>query len=209
MSRGLPRLPLAASSSVPSSELLHALGAGEPVERDVPRIAGDDRLQPLHRPADADQLGAVFLQVAPARGRNGPCRGLAGCRARRPRSAARGSGRAPRPALGDWAAGSRTGRLDRIAGEEAERLGGVGESGKGDDPADRARFLHRQHRADLAAQRRIAADDRRCAHSEVRCSASCLLEGARWASSSVRDERLARVEGGAARGQPLREVEGK
>src|SRR4029079_11757082 len=42
--------------------------------------------------------------------------------------------------------------LERVAGNEAERLGGVGEAGESGDRADRARFLHRGQRADLRAE---------------------------------------------------------
>src|SRR5438094_594957 len=50
--------------------------------------------------------------------------------------------------------------LERIAGEKAERLGWIGETGIADDRADRARFLHCWQRADFRAKRAIAADHR-------------------------------------------------
>ena len=43
-------------------------------------------------------------------------------------------------------------RLERIAGNEAEGLGGVGEAGESDDRSDRARFLHCGKRADLGSK---------------------------------------------------------
>ena len=50
--------------------------------------------------------------------------------------------------------------LERIAGEETEGLGGIGEARIADDRSDRSRFLHRRDGADFAAQRAIAADHR-------------------------------------------------
>ena len=56
-----------------------------------------------------------------------------------------------RVALGRLHDPERTG-LERVAGEEAERLGGIVKAREGDDRADRARFLHRRQRADLATR---------------------------------------------------------
>ena len=50
-------------------------------------------------------------------------------------------------------------RLERVAGAEAERLGGIVERRESDDPPDRTRFLDRSLRTDLRAQRGIAAND--------------------------------------------------
>src|SRR5207248_10585918 len=57
--------------------------------------------------------------------------------------------------------------LQRVAGEEAERFSGIGEAGIADDCADRARFLHRWQRTDLAPERAIAANDGN--PGELRC----------------------------------------
>ena len=145
-----------------SAEPLHSLGRREAVQRDVPRVARNLVVEPLQRPADADQPRALAPQAARARGRNGPCRGRGGCRGRRPRSAAPGSGRA-RPAarvgLG-WRIPNGP-RLARIAGEEAKRLGRIGEGGEGDDRADaRASSIASSGLISLPSGR-IAGDDRR------------------------------------------------
>src|SRR5919106_104760 len=84
--------------------------------------------------------------------------------------------------------------FERISCKEAEGLRGVGKGWKRDDSADRARFLHRQHWADLAAERMISGDNC-CVRAERRQMLGKLLlqEGAMRVVQRA-DERLARFQ---------------
>ena len=102
--------------------------------------------------------------------------------------------------------------VERVAGEEAERLGGIVESREGDDRADRARFLHRQQRADLAAHRRIAADHLGAGAQRGQMLGKAPFEQRALGIAQRRDIRLARVERGAAQrvlGQRIQSAAGR
>ena len=142
--------------------------ADEPVERNVPRIRRDEHLEPLKRPADADQLRPAPLQssersVIMALSAPEPRSGAVDCDQRH-ENEVRLHDRCRTLGLQDP---ERPG-LQRVARSELERLRWVIERREGHDPADCPRFLDRELRADLGAQGSVPPTTAAPAHKEVR-----------------------------------------
>ncbi len=86
------------------------------------------------------------------------------------------------------------------AGAEAERLGRVGETRKGDGRPAPGGGVQRAHRAQFAAQRRIAADHPGIREERPKHFRERILEHRPVGIGQCRDVRFARLERGLAQG---------
>ena len=183
---------------------LYSFGRGERVERHVP-IVGRNVVARRCSGQPTPTRRASLSSGGRARDRNGLCRGQAGCRGGRSRSVARGPGRARRP--GRLGFGCMIPNGPGSSGSPARKRNGFAGLSKreGDDRADRARFLHRQQRADFAIR---AAHSRRRPRLRRKARSGARQAAAR-AAPARRRTRVAtnalRASSAAARSDSLRQ----